>query len=246
MQKQPHPDRGSYRKATAPMPLLLRRALAQLRGDPPESWPDIEEGYPDPRLYLLGVEYLNDSGPRGTLIAMLARLDRADIGRAWNIFNQRCAAIECDPGQTMMNILCNAVNPWHAMSVAVRTGMHRRVIAAAQELSDAIEAIHAAGAHINDLLPAEQRDTKAFLSIVQHMSAQSVGAASQKQTRGTKWQRIAHYIAHQVAARAGIPTGVAIANAATGATITAKALTKRSRLPDYRGHHGRIRIFATK
>ena len=253
MAKRTAAHRGHYKaksKPPAPMPVLLRRALAQLRGDPPESWPKIGEGfsshYPFPMWVQMCAPHLNDSTPRADLIAMLTRLNRAEIGGAWNTLEGHCAAEECDPGHIMLPILTDAVKPWHAMSLAARTGMQRRVIAAAQELLNAIEEIRGAGAHINDLLPAEQRDPKAFLSLVQHMSAQSVGAARHKQIRGTKRQRIALYIAHKLRPVSGISTAVTIANAATGARITAKALTKPSKYPDCRGYHGRLRVVATK
>ncbi len=39
-------------------------------------------------VQMSGAHYLNDGAPRDDLIAMLTRLDRAEIGRAWIIFNQ--------------------------------------------------------------------------------------------------------------------------------------------------------------
>ena len=48
MPKRTVAHRGRYKarsKPTAHMPALLRRALAQLGGDPRESWPDIGEGF---------------------------------------------------------------------------------------------------------------------------------------------------------------------------------------------------------
>ena len=170
MPKRSAAHRGGYRRPTTQMPPLLRRALAQLRGDSPDSVPSIGEAYsthyPFPMtLKMLGVDHpLNDPAPRTDLLAMLARLERADIGRAWNIFNQRCAAIECDPGGTMLFILINAVSPVHALSAADRAKKHRSVSTEAMILLEKIEAILSTGASLDGLTLPNAAECEAFFA----------------------------------------------------------------------------------
>ena len=270
MPKPTAAHRGRYKaksKPTASMPLLLRRALAQLRGDPPESWPNedipcrTENGTlvfvtqhsphsPFPTtLNMLGTDHpLNAPAPRADLLAMLARLDRADIGRAWSIFNHRCATIECDPGDTMLFILINAVMPVHAMSTADRKARAKRASEAAKVLSDAIGAALATEMSLDGLLPPNPSERDAFLAVLRHASTPESAqtAQSAQQIRGTKWQRIAVYVAHQVAARAGIPVGVAIASAATGTRLTSAGIAKAAKRGDTRGYHVRLRVTTKK
>ena len=73
-------------------------------------------------------------------------------------------------------------------------------------------------------------------------SAGSSAVRSVHQIRGSKWSRIGAYVALQVAARAGTPTGVAIANAATGARLTPEGIAKAAKRNDPRGFHVRLRV----
>lgn len=255
MTKRTATHRGTYKaksNTTEPMPLLLRRALAQVRGDPPESWPSIGDtyssAYPFPMTFkMLGADHLlNDAAPRADLLAMLGRLDRADIGRAWSIFNQRCAAIDCDPGVTMLCILTDAVAPVHAMSTAARAERRRRVSKEARKLLEQIEAVLSTDANLGGLLPPNPSERDAFLAVLRHASTpeRAQTAQSAQQIRGTKWQRIAVYVAHQVAARAGIPVGVVIASAAAGARLTPEGIAKAAKRNDPRGFHVRLRVVA--
>lgn len=73
-------------------------------------------------LNMLGADHpLNGAAPQADLLAILARSDRADIGRAWNIFNERCFATEFDPGGTMLFILIDAVVPVRSVRIGCRT-----------------------------------------------------------------------------------------------------------------------------
>ncbi|MDA8349303.1 MAG: hypothetical protein M0038_10950 [Pseudomonadota bacterium] len=237
--------RGPYKarsKPNASMPPLLRRALAQLRGDPPESWPDIGEGFSRHYSFPMWIKMCAPALAYRTrcsdLLAMLARLDRAASGPDWNVFSDRCAAVGCDPGTTMLCTLTDATAPIHRMDAAARTESTSRVSTAARELADAIEAVHASGGHVHDLLPQHLIATESLLATLRYAKSQTVRAG--RQIRGGKWQRIALYIAHRLAPLLGIPTAVAIANAATGSRITTKALTKPTKHTDTRRFHVRL------
>ena len=178
---------------------------------------------------------------------MLARLDRADIGRAWNIFNQCCAAIECEPAGTMLFMLINAVVSVHALSTADRATNHRCVSReAAANLSHAIDALRTTGASLDGLLPPNAAEPDAFLATLQPMSANAGPSAirSVQQIRGSRWSHIGAYVALQVAARAGNPTGAAIASTATGARLTPEGIAKAAKRNDPRGFHARLRVEA--
>lgn len=257
MPKRTAAHRGRYKarsKPTTHMPALLRRALAQLRGDPPESWPDIGEGfsqhYPFPMWIKMCAPHMNYRTARADLIAMLTRLSRADIGTAWHIINERCTDPGNDPGSIILLTLTESVRPVTTMSLAARTEMGKRVIAAAKDLSEAIEAMRETGASIDWLIPPDRTDSEEFFSALSRAAAyestKTVRTARQRQIRGTKWQRIALYIAHKLRWNSDIPTAVTIANAATGVQITSKALTKPTKYIDYRGYHARLCVVATK
>lgn len=81
-----------------------------------------------------------------------------------------------------------------------------------------------------------------LLSALRHIGAQSVTLGTECQIRETKRQRIAHYIAHRLRPESDIAAAVAIANAATDAHITTKALTKPRKHADCRDFHVRLRI----
>ena len=229
------------------MPLLLRRALAQLRGDPPESWAALEGNYSAAYPFPAVASYLSPlqrEGAQGELRDMLMRLDRANLGKAWQRFNDGCAADDCDPGMTLLCALADALAPVQSFRTAELARMRSRVIKAAGELADAIAAVHAAGGHIADLLPTEQRAPDALLSTLRHIGS---GAKSQpvfRIPRGSKRRRIALYVAHRLRPHAGVSGAAGIASIAAGAEITAKALRKPSAHVDPRGFRVKLRVVA--
>ena len=284
MPKRKAAHRGRYKaksKPTAPTPLLLRRALAQLRGDPPESWPGAECGYT--RQYPVPIlahyaPHLNESAARADLRTMIEGICRAgddrEDGIAWNRLTARCCKTNRDPGDVVLHALVGALAPVNSLNLSARMANAARVIEAARELCEAIEALRSTGQPIHVLMPQdptalpeiadvardlnsmagatepEPRIVKIFgqskralhikvpsdvirhtlkqpdvlLALVRHVSTLPVGTA--RQVRGDKWQRYALSIARRLQPLTGAAPATAIANAATGARITTKAITK--------------------
>jgi hypothetical protein len=279
------------------MPVLLRRALAQLRGEPPESWPNALRaeppppgapytaevygpGYPFPTLERMLPRMQPDapaSQTQGVLRSMLDRLQKADIGNAWRSIETRCAASTPwpkDPGLEVLLALIEALVPIKVLDQAIARQGAERIREAARDLLAALEAYAAAGAPLMGIMPRKPTDlpeigdvarTLDFMAgapqaeplpklsafaalalkmppvpsaildsaltdpavlfgLLRFLSNSKIGAVPQR--RGSMAQRHAMIIAHRLCPLSGAEAAVAIANAATGARITARAVTK--------------------
>lgn len=105
------------------MLLLLRRALAQLRGDPPESWPNALRAeqpapgapygpewygpvYPIPTLTLPRLlPGLGADATKARLRQILTQLQNANIGTAWRSLSACCAARKRRPNDEGLEVL---------------------------------------------------------------------------------------------------------------------------------------------
>ena len=280
MTKRTATHRGTYKaksNATEPMPLLLRRALAQVRGDPPESWlnsdsPYVRE-YPFP-IMELWKPHLRDSIARADLLVILKNLDHANLGSKWRRLGAGCTKVNCDAGDVVLFAIATALTPVITLNVSTRKHNAKRVIEAARELTAAIESMRATGQSVHALMPPDPtalpgvdavanelndmvnvsapeprliqfggqtkrmlhpkipsdvirhtlQQPDVLLALLRYVSTLPIGTA--RQTRGNKWQRYALAIARNLNGVAGITTAVNIANAATGARITVRGLTK--------------------
>lgn len=181
MPKRTPTHRSPYCKAkpkpSAPIPLLLRRALAQLRGDPPESWPNALRAEPPlpgapygPELY--GPQYpfptlslphllpgLSVEVTQAELRRMIDRLCRAPLNEAWRTLETRCAAsrsiFPIDPGLVLLMALVESLVPINMLDQATVSKGVERIREAARELVDALEAYAAAGASLDWLMPPD-------------------------------------------------------------------------------------------
>ena len=292
MAKRIAAHRGPYRKTTAPMPLLLRRALAQLRGDPPESWPNAlrtespPPGAPyGPELY--GPDYpfptLAPMLPRmlpaapadltqGVLRIMLERLQKSDIGSAWKHLEAQCAATKQwpkDPGLEVLRALIEALVPINLLDSAFSKKVAEDIQKSAHDLLSLLEAFASAGAPLRGIMPMRPTelpgireiateldfiaglttprgglseflfglpaptatlnraltDPAVLLALLRSLAEREIGNTPQR--RGSMDQRRALTIARCLAPLAGTSAATDIANAATGARITAKAITKK-------------------
>lgn len=296
--------RGPY-KATPPapipagMPVLLSRALAQLRGDPPASWPNVQRPeppevgapysaelygphYPFPTMERL-IPHLHDPNTRAELHVMLKRLQKASIGTAWRVLEARCAKttpVLKDPGFDVLLALTEALVPMNVVDQVTVRQSAKRIKAAARELVLALEAFKDMGTPIFTIMPRRPlelpgiedvvyrvnllvgmlaskppkppkppklsafaelldlppvpseiinytlTDPTVLLTLLRDLAEREIGTVPQR--RGTTAQRRAMTIARRLTRLAGAATAVAIASAATGATVTAKALSKRN------------------
>ncbi len=177
MPKRTAIHRGPYKaksKPAAPMPLLLRRALAQLRGDPPESWPNATRAEPpEPAApyptELYGLQWpfptitrmsplpsllpgLTPEATQAELRQMLERLNCAPLGTAWRKLEVRCLTEKPwpnDPGLEVLLALIEGLASINLFDVALA----RR--AAAREILRLLEAFAAAGAPLTGTMPRE-------------------------------------------------------------------------------------------
>jgi hypothetical protein len=297
MPKRTAAHRGRYKtksKPTVVMPLLLRRALAQLRGDPPESWPNAlraEQPAPGahcgPELYgpaypfpTITLPILQPGWSAGAtkvpLRQMLARLQDADIGDAWRTLNARYAARKpwpSDAGLDVLLTLIEGLTPINLLDSATVASAARGIKDAARSLVSSLEAFASAGAPLHGIMPIRPtdlpgiaefastldamaalggatftprggfaellsnalpapsatldralRNPDVLLALLRSLAERELGHTPQR--RGSPVQRQALTIARRLQPLAGAATATAIANAATGARITAKALTK--------------------
>jgi hypothetical protein len=157
------------------MPLLLRRALSQLRGDAPEFWPNgpelvtiftpYKDNYPFPILMqkhaplMSTMPHLQDLALQGELRKMLDRLANAKgsrISAAWK------KVVECysntepypsDPGLEVLQVLGTALRPISTLdSVACRVKA-AQIRKAAKELVIALEDFENSGGQLERFMP---------------------------------------------------------------------------------------------
>lgn len=239
--------RGSYKKRIAPMPLLLRRALAQLRNKDPATWPDSEghswtSHYPIPSwLNHLG---LMEKRARQTAFSelenMLERLERADLGSTW-------AAVKrwgIGDGSAVLLVMIRALLPIRSKSASEIHTLLRDAKTAVDQLADSLTALQQNGFNVAALLtPPDAKTLRAYpeghtrgyvadaltdpgnlLVTLRHMGGMLPGAKI-PQRRGTLAKRRAAIIARELAAL-GAKHASRLASAATGASITPRAVTK--------------------
>jgi hypothetical protein len=143
------------------MPLLLRRALAQLRGEARETWPDREKQWP--RHYPIPIQ-LNHLGPvaEETLRAaascelkkMLERLERANPVRAWAE-----AAGHADDGLTVLMAMIDAARPVTVMNASDISTLWKKATSSAQHLGAALTGLFQSGTSMAGLLPLPDAET---------------------------------------------------------------------------------------
>lgn len=245
--------RGQYgrkSKGAASVPLLLRRALAQLRGEDPTTWPNRNykpwmPDYPVPRQ-------LNHIGPVAAslraeatreLRMMLERTERAAIGHAW-------AAVDKsgDDGSAVLLALISALQPVTTMDAAKIGALLKSAKAAASRLAASLTALREGGAQVAALLPvpgagmlrafpkghargyvqAALTDPVNLLAMVEHIAR--FPSAKIRQRRGELNARRAIIIGRALVPALGSEHAAMLANAATGARITSRALTKKAEL----------------
>lgn len=298
MPKRTAAHRGRYKaKSTrkVEMPTLLCRALAQLRGDPPESWPNALRAeqpapgapygpelygpsYPFPTLALpILLPGLSAEATKQPLRQMLTRLQSADIANAWQTLDARCAARQpwpTDAGLEVLLALIEALVPINLLDSSFAKKRLARVRESARELVSLLEAFASAGAPLSGLMPMRPtelpgiaelastldamagkggaifaprggwaeflsnappapsatldralRNPDVLLALLRSLAERELGHTPQR--RGSMAQRQALTIARRLQPLTGAATATAIANAATGARITAKAITKK-------------------
>lgn len=173
-------------KPIARMPLLLRRALAQLNGDPPQGWPNAQRAeppergapysaelysptYPFPALAIPDVfPHLCRTATRAELRLMLTKLQKANIGSAWRALEARCAKatpIPKDPGLEVLAVLIEALVPVNAANQrSVKKGAER-IKAAAHELVMALDAFKDLGAPLRGVMPTKPTELPVIADI---------------------------------------------------------------------------------
>jgi hypothetical protein len=158
-------------KPTTRIPLLLRRALTQLRGDPAAGWPNAtrietpESGapygselygpqWPFPTLKAM-MPHLGNRAAQAELRRMIERLEKARIGGAWSKLAKRCAAMNRDPGELVLLALAEALVEFNVTGQADVTKSVKAIRDAACVLAAEIEVLAATGTPLDWLVPAD-------------------------------------------------------------------------------------------
>lgn len=238
------------------MPLLLRRALAQLRSQDPARWPDREGRHWAPQ-YPIPVQ-LNHLGSVGALVRqtasrelcrVLERLECANLGSAWAAVSRAG-----DDGSVVLLVLIEALRPSASMSAMRLDALIRNVKTTAGEFADALSALQRSGISTGGLLPipdaktlraypkghaqgyvtAALTDPTNLLVTLKYISALPDPRSLQR--RGSVAKRRAAVIALYLAAF-GSECASRLASVATGASITPRAVTKvRNQFAPRRGN----------
>lgn len=178
---------------------------------------------------------------RNELLAMLKRLELAELNGVW-------AAVEQleDDGSFVLLTMIDALLPVAEMNAGSIDESRRKVKVAAGQLIDAVTDLQRNGFTVSELLPRPTaavlrayprgharayvenalRDPSNLLATVSHLSRMTITKSRQRRGAGSK--RRAIHIGLELLPWLRSPNAAALASAATGISITARALTKRN------------------
>lgn len=185
--------RGTYKakpKPPALMPLLLRRALAQLRGDPPESWPNALHAEPPPPGAPYGPEIYGSQYPfptlslphllpglsvdvtRNELRHMIERLSRAPLNTAWRTIETRCADRGLwpkDHGLEILLALIESLVPINMLDSAFSKQLLKDIQKSARELVSLLEVLEHAGAPLRGIMPIRPTELPGIAEVAREL-----------------------------------------------------------------------------